>query len=284
MGLFSGIGTAIGAAFGMPMVGMAVGGALDANRAAKEARAAGNQQLAFMYEQLEQAKPRDVYGGAGGISFDPSTRDVSVDLDPRYSAMLDQLLGRREGYQDIVAEYTGDPIQQAMELAQERTALRRPQQEEDRLALEARLFEQGRLGSTGGAGQQQALEESFRRQELIDEQQALGDVMDIGKTYRGYEATDMASMFDLEKLPTNLYSGLATAGRVTPSAGFATAQTSAATAGQRASDLGMSQLGGMIGNTFGSSGLFGGNSMFGDNNFSTSWGSDATTADFYAPW
>ena len=280
MGLFSSIG---GALFGP--IGTIGGSLIDSRRAKKGAASTGNIQQDYLNRQLELAMPRDVSGGAGSITFDPETRDVSVDLDPRYSVMLDELLGRREGYQDIVAKYTGDPIQQAMNLAKERTALRLPEQQRQREQQEARLFQQGRLGSTGGAAQQQALEESFRRQELIDEQQALSDVMDIGKTYRGYEATDMASMFDLEKLPTSLYSGLATAGRVTPSAGFATAQTSAATAGQRAGSLGLSQLGGMIGNTFGSSGLFGsGNSMFGDNNFSTSWGSDATTADFYAPW
>ena len=224
MGLFSGIagkvlGTAVGSAFGMPQLGGMIGGAVFGGGGSSSgggAASAGGQVVTGAVEDAYQrAMPWDVTGAYGGLDFDPTTRTVQQSLSPEYQAVYDRLMGRAGTYSPIIQKYTQDPVAAAMGLSQERTALREPQRRLKREALEARLFEQGRLGSTGGAGQQQALEESFATQDLIDEQTALKDILNIGQQYRAYESGDITAGTKIAGLPME-YSSLATAGKVAP--------------------------------------------------------------------
>ena len=228
MGLFSGIagkvlGTAVGSAFGMPQLGGMIGGAVlggsGGSSGGGSASAVGQATTGAVQDAYQKAMPWDVTGAYGGLDFDPTTRTVQQSLSPEYQAIYNRLMGRAGTYSPIIQKYTQDPVAAALGLSQERSALREPQRVLKREALEARLFGQGRLGSTGGAGQQQALEESFATQDLLDEQQALQDVLNIGQQYRTYESGDLTAGTKIAGLPME-YSSLATAGKVTPSAGM----------------------------------------------------------------
>jgi len=94
-------------------------------------------------------------------------------------------------------------------------ALYAPQQEKDRLTQESRLLAQGRLGSTGGAGEQEALRTAQGQVDLqaqyagLDKaQQQIGMFRDRSKEgialedmYRARQAGDLAMVQSLGQLP-----------------------------------------------------------------------------------
>ena len=248
MGLFSGIagkvlGTAVGSAFGMPQLGGMIGGAVfggGGSSGGGSAGAVGQATTGAVKDAYQYAMPWDVAGAYGGLDFDPQSRTVEQSLSPEYQAIYDRLMGRAGTYSPIIEKYTQDPVAAAMGLSKERSALREPQRRLKREALEARLFEQGRLGSTGGAGQQQALEESFATQDLLDEQSALQDVLNIGQQYRAYEGGDLTTGTKIAGLPME-YSSLATAGKVTPNPALAGLQAYGTALPQVSSNLASQQ-------------------------------------------
>lgn len=129
--------------------------------------------------------------GVGGVRYEDG--ELKSSLDPKYQAIVDQLLGMRElspEQQAFGTQATGaatgflreaaatDPFDMAERQFARMEEILNPVREKERTSLEGRLLRQGRLGSTGGGETQGAFEEAIdqsRRQGLYDAfQQAQG--------------------------------------------------------------------------------------------------------------
>ena len=182
-------------------------------------------QLAY-----ERSLPWSTGGLFGAAAFDPKTRTAIQTLSPELRAQYDAYLkqapthaqyipearadsARQKGY---AAELEGDVYGAGKKFYEMQKALYAPQQEKDRLTQEARLLAQGRLGSTGGAGEQEALRKAQGQVDLqaqyagLDKaQQQIGMFRDRSKEgqaledmYRARQASDLAMVQSLGQLPT----------------------------------------------------------------------------------
>ena len=182
-------------------------------------------QLAY-----ERSLPWSTGGLFGAAAFDPKTRTAIQTLSPELRAQYDAYLkqapthaqyipearadsARQKGY---AAELEGDVYGAGKKFYEMQKALYAPQQEKDRLTQESRLLAQGRLGSTGGAGEQEALRKAQEQVDLqaqyagLDKaQQQIGMFRDRSKEgqaledmYRARQASDLAMVQSLGQLPT----------------------------------------------------------------------------------
>ena len=182
-------------------------------------------QLAY-----ERSLPWSTGGLFGAAAFDPKTRTAIQTLSPELRAQYDAYLkqapthaqyipearadsARQRGY---AAELEGDVYGAGKKFYEMQKALYAPQQEKDRLTQESRLLAQGRLGSTGGAGEQEALRKAQEQVDLqaqyagLDKaQQQIGMFRDRSKEgqaledmYRARQASDLAMVQSLGQLPT----------------------------------------------------------------------------------
>lgn len=140
---------------------------------------------------LVQVRPGDaVLPGVGGVTFDPVTGAPTITQDPNQTANLRmfQELGAGQGGQAaaltpgvtgfgqealdtssrLLAEAGGfDPLAAAEQRYQRLRSVLEPQRERDLSSLEARLFRQGRLDSTGGALQLGEREAALAREDAM---------------------------------------------------------------------------------------------------------------------
>ena len=139
-------------------------------------------------------KPFGVTTATGSRAGFSSTGNLDTSLSPTEQDLQERLLGfgssafgmlgdpaaREQEQGDIIRMLTQDPAQRAsreQDLYNRLQAVQRPEQERDRLALEERLFAQGRTGVRtgmfGGTPEQLAFEKA------IQEQQAASSLMAI---------------------------------------------------------------------------------------------------------
>ena len=182
-------------------------------------------QLAY-----ERSLPWSTGGLFGAAAFDPKTRTAIQTLSPELRAQYDAYLKQApthaqyipearadfEKQRGYAAELEGDVYGAGKKFYEMQKALYAPQQEKDRLTQEARLLAQGRLGSTGGAGEQEALRKAQGQVDLqaqyagLDKaQQQIGMFRDRSKEgqaledmYRARQASDLAMVQSLGQLPT----------------------------------------------------------------------------------
>ena len=172
------------------LIGPILGGIMQ-NRAAKKAAAA---QTAAGEQAYRRSLPKGVAGMFGGFTYDDASQQASMTLSPEMQAQYDALMGRAGATAQQIQDL--DPLELQQQLYSQQLGLLAPEQERQSLAQESRLLQQGRLGSTGGAGQMQALQEaqgqqrlgllsssyataqntldSMRQREMMDRQAALG--------------------------------------------------------------------------------------------------------------
>lgn len=136
--------------------------------------------------QQTQQQVRDVSGG--GL-FD-TTGAGQITLTPEMQAIQQGLFGQAGGTPlgqqatELGAGFLGqvgefDPFAAAQTQFGRMEDILTPGREQQRLAQESRLFSQGRLGSTGGAQQQKALEQTFSQQQAQNLAAALGQAQGI---------------------------------------------------------------------------------------------------------
>ena len=101
--------------------------------------------------------------GYGGGQF-------NTQLSQPQANMQNQLMGAASGMFDQLGSY--DPLNYTRDQYGMLQELLRPQQEKAVSDMESRLFAQGRLGSTGGALQQQAVQDAINQQNLQAAMQA----------------------------------------------------------------------------------------------------------------
>ena len=171
-----------------------IGGVMT-NRAAKKA---AEQQRQAGEQAYQRSLPRNVSGLFGSFGYDEqggSTMALSDDLQAQYDALMGRAGATASQIQDL------DPMALQQQLYNQQLGLVAPEQERQSLAQESRLLQQGRLGSTGGAGQMQALQEAQGQQRLgllsnsYQQAQATQDAM------RQREMQDLATMMQIGSMP-----------------------------------------------------------------------------------
>ena len=172
-------------------------GGIMTNRAAKKAAEAQRQAGEQAYQR---SLPRNVQGLFGNFSYDEqggSTMALSGDLQSQYDALMGRAGQTGQQIQDL------NPLELQQSLYDQQYGLLQPQQEQEMLAQESRLLQQGRLGSTGGAGQMQALQEAQGQQRaglLANSYATAQQTMD---SMRQREAMDRQNALGIGALPMN---------------------------------------------------------------------------------
>jgi hypothetical protein len=166
-------------------------GGLYANKQAKKAVGAATDQANIAYQQ---SLPQQYTGMFGG--YDPDTGEF---LNQDMQNLMQQYMNRRGQTAAQIQDL--DPMELQQQLYNQQLGLLAPEQERQSLAQESRLLQQGRLGSTGGAGQMQALQEAQGQQRLgllsnsYQQAQATQDAM------RQREMQDLATMMQIGSIP-----------------------------------------------------------------------------------
>ena len=166
-------------------------GGLYANKQAKKAVGAATDQANMAYQQ---SLPQQYTGMFGG--YDPETGEF---LNQDMQNLMQQYMDRRGQTAAQIQDL--DPMELQQQLYNQQLGLLQPEQERQSLAQESRLLQQGRLGSTGGAGQMQALQEAQGQQRLgllsnsYQQAQATQDAM------RQREMQDLATMMQIGSIP-----------------------------------------------------------------------------------
>ena len=172
-------------------------GGIMTNRAAKKAAEAQRQAGEQAYQR---SLPRNVQGLFGNFSYDEqggSTMALSGDLQSQYDALMGRAGQTGQQIQDL------NPLELQQSLYDQQYGLLQPQQEQQTLDQESRLLQQGRLGSTGGAGQIQALQEAQGQERaglLANSYATAQQTMD---SMRQREAMDTQNALAIGQLPMN---------------------------------------------------------------------------------
>ena len=166
-------------------------GGIYANKQAKKAVGAATDQANMAYQQ---SLPQQYTGMFGG--YDPDTGEF---LNQDMQNLMQQYMDRRGQTAAQIQDL--DPMELQQQLYNQQLGLLQPEQERQALTQESRLLQQGRLGSTGGAGQMQALQEAQGQQRLgllsnsYQQAQATQDAM------RQREMQDLATMMQIGNIP-----------------------------------------------------------------------------------
>jgi len=231
------------------MVGSSLISGYGSNKAADKTASAQRDAAQLQYQQ---SLPWSTTGLFGGATFDEGGRTAELALSPELKAEYERLYGRAGATAEEVAALAGDPFTAQKKLYEQQKSLFAPQQEKERLAMESRLLSQGRLGTTGGAGQFGEVIERQQMQDLARQVQSMDQAQGLIDTLRAREAGDISQALTLGELPlayANLGRGIGTG--MSPAAQYGGQLRSQAAAGLGGSQAAFwDQLGGKIGGMF----------------------------------
>jgi hypothetical protein len=172
-------------------LGASVLGGIFANKQAKKAQSAANEAAQFAYEQ---SRPQNYQGMFGG--YDTGTGEY---LNEDMQAMMQQFMDRRGQTAAQIQDL--NPLELQQSLYNQQLGLLQPEQERQALAQESRLLQQGRLGSTGGAGQMQVLQEAQGQQRLGLLSNSYQQAQQTQDAMRQREMQDLAAIMQLGSIP-----------------------------------------------------------------------------------
>ena len=269
------------------MVGSSLISGYGSNKAAKKTASAQRDAAQLQYQQ---SLPWSTTGLFGGATFDEGGRTAELALSPELKAEYERLYGRAGATAEEVAALAGDPFTAQKKLYEQQKSLFAPQQEKERLAMESRLLSQGRLGTTGGAGQFGEVIERQQMQDLARQVQSMDQAQGLIDTLRAREAGDISQALTLGELPLR-YAEL---GRGIGSGLSSAAQYGGQLRSQAAAGLGGSQaafwdqLGGKVGGMFQNQGTPVGGGSYWNPTPSTLFGGEGhygqtVTGDAYMP-
>ena len=207
MGLFSSIGSFLGS--NSSLVGDAIGGGLSylgARESSKAATQAAQSQAdaarANAAAATASATPYTI-GSLGGIAdFDPSNKTGYLGLSPQLSDIYGGALARSEMFGAQGFDYASmDPFAAGDLFFQQSDPYYQQQQDRTRTELETRLLAQGRLGSTGGALEQEALETGIANQQMQRRESGFTKAQALIDTLLGRERGDIAQAVGLLDVP-----------------------------------------------------------------------------------
>ena len=166
-------------------------GGLYANKQAKKAVGAATDQANMAYQQ---SLPQQYTGMFGG--YDPDTGEF---LNQDMQNLMQQYMDRRGQTAAQIQDL--NPLELQQSLYNQQLGLLAPEQERQSLAQESRLLQQGRLGSTGGAGQMQALQEAQGQQRLGLLSNSYQQAQQTQDARRQREMQDLAAIMQLGSIP-----------------------------------------------------------------------------------
>lgn len=147
-------------------------------------------------------KPYDVNSAFGSASFDGTT--ANAKLGAAYQPFRDQLLGMSGGFLNEASLF--DPQAFAQKYSGMLGQIAAPGERQQRQGMENRLFQQGLLGSTGGASQMRG---------LFDSQNQAGLMRDVSSMQLGQQLQDslfsrglqgLQGAIGVDQLPMNMLS------------------------------------------------------------------------------
>lgn len=144
-------------------------------------------------------QPFDINTGFGSV--DATQGGLTTNLDPRFQAISDQLLGQAGG---LFGQLQGDPSIAADDLFQQAQALVAPEQARARASNASQLFAQGQLGSTGGALRTGALEGSIADAQSQLALQSIFDAQRLQDQLLNRGLAAQSGSLQLEQLPMGL--------------------------------------------------------------------------------
>ena len=186
-----------------------------ADRAAKKGVAAAQG-----YADATAFKPYDVAGLLGGVKFEDGSAEAY--LSPAIEAQFEALIAQAQGYGEQIQEF--DPQALQSDLYSEQQALFAPAQEQDRLALESRLLQQGLLGSTTGSLRSEALLGAQSQQNLARQTVAFEQAQQAQNNLLSGQESAITGLLNLANQTEGMFGTGADLGRV---------QSEAALAGQK---------------------------------------------------
>ena len=210
------LGGAIGASFGQPQLGAAlgqqfVGGGLFGDYGG----GAANQAIDAASKIAEDIRFRPVTVGttSGVANLDPQAGEYGVTLAPAYQNILGSALGGAGGLFQQLASF--DPRQREREVFQEQAALLQPEFERQEERLRQGMFGSGRLGlqlagegvgAGAGSGMVQpdvfglgtAQQQTLAKLAAGSRQQALGEAQQLGQLAQGMLQSGM-SISEMER-------------------------------------------------------------------------------------
>jgi len=182
---------------------------------AKAATQAAQQQAAAIQnattQSLAAAEPWGVGSLGGTAGFDPDSHTALLELSPELQSIYQGALTRSGMWGEQLGQYSGDPFAAQDKFYQQQQALAAPEEERLRLANETRQMAQGRLGTTGGARQTEALETALGQAQTQRQTQAFTQAQSLIDNLLGRESGDMATATGLLNIPmqqANLGRGL----------------------------------------------------------------------------
>jgi len=181
-------------------VSAAVGlsGQRSARKSARRSEQAAKEAAELAYKR---SLPWDVQGAFGQAQFDEEGRSLGLSLSEPWQAEYDLAMAGAGKQRDYIAGMEADPMAAGKKFYEMQKALYAPEQEQDRLALENRLLAQGMFGSTGGAGQTQALRQAQGQVDLEAQYSGLDKAQGMIDTYRSRAATDLGMAETIGQLP-----------------------------------------------------------------------------------
>jgi len=163
----------------MQLAASALGGILG-NRQAKKAQNSANQNADFAMNQSQLTNYQGLFGG-----YDPESGEY---LNTEWGDRMNQYMNRSTNAADRIQDFS--PEEYADQQYQTDLALLNPELEQQALGAESRLAQQGRLNTTGGAGQYSGLMQAQNMNRMKLRQQSWGKSQDQLDNMRRREYED----------------------------------------------------------------------------------------------
>ena len=164
----------------MIQLGAAALGGVLGNRQAKKAQGAANTNANWAMDQSQMQKYQGMFGG-----YDPDSGEY---LNTAWGDRMNQYMNRSTNAADRIQDFS--PEEYAQNMYDTDLALLNPELEQQALGMESRLAQQGRLGSSGGAGQYSGLMQAQNMNRMKLRQQSYGKSQDQLDNMRRREYED----------------------------------------------------------------------------------------------
>ena len=168
-------------------------GGMYANKQAKKAQGAANTNANWAMDQSQQQAYQGMFGG-----YDPKTGEF---LNNEWGNRMNQYMNRSTNAADRIQDFS--PEEYADQQYQTDLALLNPELEQQALGEESRLAQQGRLNTTGGAGQYGGLMQAQNMNRMKLRQQSWGKSQDQLDNMRRREYEDVMAAQGIGKLAGN---------------------------------------------------------------------------------
>ena len=191
-----------------PVLGSAIGGGLsylgaksagDNSLEAAQMMSAANTSNADA--AFAAAQPWATAGPGGTADFDPDASLALQQLSPELANMYQGALTRSGLFGGKALSYSLNPFEAADTFYQQQQPYYQQAEDQARTDLETRLLAQGRLGGTGGRGQQMGLEDSIFRGQNQRRTQAFSQAQAYIDQLLGRESADIGTATGLLNIP-----------------------------------------------------------------------------------